>query len=233
MLKKRTTQAAISKKREESAAKRAAKKVEAQKTAFKRAETYLKEYESAANEEIRLKRAAKASGSVFIPAEARVAVVIRIRGIIGVAPKQRKILQLLRLRQINNAVFIKLNKATINMLRLVEPYVAYGYPSVKTIKSLVYKRGYGKVNGQRVPLSDNDIVDKALGKYDIICVEDLVHEIATVGDNFKQAANFLWPFKLTNPTANNGLKRKLYHYNQGGAAGNRGDKINALVSKMV
>lgn len=39
----------------------------------------------------------------------------------------RKILQLLRLRQINNGVFIKLNKATINMLRLVEPYIAWGY----------------------------------------------------------------------------------------------------------
>lgn len=44
----------------------------------------------------------------------------------GVSPRVRKILQLLRLRQINNGVFIKLNKATINMLRLVEPYIAWG-----------------------------------------------------------------------------------------------------------
>jgi large subunit ribosomal protein L7e len=41
-------------------------------------------------------------------------------------PKTRKILQLLRLRQIFNGVFLKVNKATINMLRRVEPYVAYG-----------------------------------------------------------------------------------------------------------
>ena len=41
-------------------------------------------------------------------------------------PKTRKILQLLRLRQIFNGVFLKGNKATINMLRRVEPYVAYG-----------------------------------------------------------------------------------------------------------
>ena len=41
-------------------------------------------------------------------------------------PKTRKILQLLRLRQIFNGVFLKVNKATINMLRKVEPYVAYG-----------------------------------------------------------------------------------------------------------
>ena len=42
-------------------------------------------------------------------------------------PKTRKILQLLRLRQIFNGVFVRLNKATINMLRLVEPYITYGY----------------------------------------------------------------------------------------------------------
>ena len=44
----------------------------------------------------------------------------------GVSPRTRKILQLLRLRQINNGVFIRLNKASLNMLKLVEPYIAWG-----------------------------------------------------------------------------------------------------------
>lgn len=44
----------------------------------------------------------------------------------GVSPRVRKILQLLRLRQIHNGTFIRLNKATIQMLRLVEPYIAWG-----------------------------------------------------------------------------------------------------------
>ena len=44
-----------------------------------------------------------------------------------IAPKPRKILQLLRLLQINNGVFVKVTKATEQMLRLVEPYVTYGY----------------------------------------------------------------------------------------------------------
>lgn len=76
--------------------------------------------------------------------------VVRIRGIIGVSPKVRKILQLLRLRQINNSVFVKLNAATIKMLRLVEPYVAYGYPNLKTVRELIYKRGFGKVRSRGV-----------------------------------------------------------------------------------
>jgi large subunit ribosomal protein L7e len=88
------------------------------------------------------------------------------------------------------------------MLRIAEPYIAWGYPNLKSIRELVYKRGFGKVNKQRVPLSDNSVVEKALGKQDIICIEDLVHEISTVGDNFKKATNFLWPFKLNNPKGN-------------------------------
>jgi len=81
-----------------------------------------------------LKRQAKAHGDFYVPEEAKLAFVIRIRGINGVAPKTRKILQLLRLRQIHNGVFIKLNKATINMLRMVEPYIAYGYVFIYFLK---------------------------------------------------------------------------------------------------
>lgn len=35
-----------------------------------------------------------------------------------------------------------------------------------------------------------------LGAGNIICMEDLVHEIFTVGPQFKYASNFLWPFKV-------------------------------------
>lgn len=65
-------------------------------------------------------------GGFYVEAEAKLLFVIRIRGINDMHPKTRKILQLLRLRQIFNGVFMKVNKATINMLHRVEPYVAYG-----------------------------------------------------------------------------------------------------------
>lgn len=82
-------------------------------------------------------------------------------------------------------------------------------------------------------------------------MEDLLHEIHTVGPNFKQASNvsepcrhlplkkvtdtgmeqFLWPFKLTNPAG--GFKtRKSEHFVGGGDLGNREDKTNALVRQM-
>ncbi len=64
-------------------------------------------------------------------------------------------MRLLRIRQIHNAVFVRVNTATQNMLRRVEPYVTFGYPSLKTIRDLVYKRGFLKVNKSRIPITNN------------------------------------------------------------------------------
>ena len=50
------------------------------KEIFKRAEQYVKEYRSKERDEIRLKRQAKNRGNYYIPGEARLAFVIRIRG---------------------------------------------------------------------------------------------------------------------------------------------------------
>ena len=32
------------------------------------------------------------------------------------------------------------------MMRRVEPYIAWGYPNLKSVKELIYKRGHGKVH---------------------------------------------------------------------------------------
>jgi len=191
----------------------------------------VKEYLSKEKEEIRLKRAARVAGDFYVQAQPKVYFVIRIRGINEIAPKPRKILQLLRLLQINNGVFVKVTKATQQMLRLVEPYITYGEPNLKSVRELIYKRGYGKVNKQRIPLTNNGVIESSLGQYDILSVEDLVHEIFTAGPNFKQASNFLWPFKLSNPTGG-WRTRKFKHYVQGGDFGDRETNINQLVRQM-
>jgi len=198
---------------------------------FKRAEKYAKEYQAQEADEIRLKRDAKKDGNYYVPAEPRLAFVMRIRGINQVSPKVRKVLQLLRLRQINNGVFIKMNKATTNMLRICEPYITYGCPNLKAVRDLVYKRGFVKVDGRRTPITSNDIIEGKLGKFGIICVEDLIHEIFSVGPNFKYASNFLWPFKLNNPTG--GWRKKTNHFVEGGDFGCREYKINDLLKKMI
>lgn len=231
LLKKQHRLEELKAKRQEEALKH--KKVLKQKHAlkFKRAEQYVKEYRAQERSLVRFRRQAKKAGQFFVEPEAKVAVVVRIRGILGVPPKAKKILQLLRLRQVHNAVFVRLNKATINMLRCVEPYIAYGYPNLKTVHQLIYKRGYGKIDKQRVPLSDNRIIEEHLGKQNVICMEDMVHEIVMCGEHFKEVNNFLWPFKLRGPTG--GFKYHLLHYCDGGDAGNREEKINELIQRMV
>merc|ERR1711971_459549 len=127
----------------------------ARTAAAKNAQTYAEEYAKADKDLVDAKRKAKADGNYYVEAQAKIAFVIRTRGINKLSPKCKKIMQLLRLRQINNGVFVRLNRATINMIRTVEPYITYGYPSRDNVRRLIYKRGYGKVNRSRIPLTDN------------------------------------------------------------------------------
>lgn len=68
---------------------------------------------------------------------------------------------------------------------------------------------------------------QALGKFGIICIEGLVHEIMSVGPHFKEANNFLWLSKIKAPLR--GLKEKTNHYVEGGDAGHRENSINELI----
>mmetsp|Transcript_120489 Transcript_120489/g.188998 ORF Transcript_120489/g.188998 Transcript_120489/m.188998 type:complete len:255 (-) Transcript_120489:33-797(-) len=193
---------------------------------------YDKEYASFERKLIAARRQAKTAGNFFVEPEPKLLFVTRIVGIIKMGPKPRKVLQLLRLRQINNGVFLKVNKPILQMLKLVQPYVTYGYPTLKTVRELIYKRGFGKVNKCRVPLMDNEIVSNSLGEYGIHGVEDIIHEIQTVGPHFKQVSNFLWPFKLSAPRGGFVCKRHGYGEQRGGDWGNREEMINELIARM-
>ncbi|CAO3615165.1 unnamed protein product [Cunninghamella blakesleeana] len=199
---------------------------------FRRADNYVKEYQQQEANELRLKRQAKQNGDYYAPAEPSLIFVIRIKGTQqDYHPKVRKTLTLFRLLQINNGVFVRLNKATASMLKIIEPYITYGPPNLKSVRELIYKRGYAKINGQRLPLSDNQLISKNLGEHGIICMEDIIHEIFTVGPHFKTVNSFLWPFKLSNP--NGGWrKQKSKHFVENGEAGNRDHYINELIQAM-
>merc|ERR1712022_24703 len=211
------------------AAKQARKEKRIQ--AYKNAEKYVQEYRAVAKQRVRMHRQAKAAGNHFVDAEAKLIFVVRIRGLADMHPKTKKILQLMRLRQMNMGVFMKVSKAATEMLKRVEPYLSYGYPTLKSVRDLVYKRGFGKINKQRIPLLDNAVVERGLGKYGISCMEDLVHEIYTVGPHFKEANNFLWPFKLR--PAKGGQAKKRKGFNEGGQAGNREDLMSSLIQRML
>ena len=230
LAKKRARYAKLNAQRETQKAVEKAYNLQNRREFVEKARIYAQEYKTEKKALENNKKAAKAVGNFYVPDEPKLALVIRIRGINQLSPKPKKTLQLLRLRQIGNAVFVKLNKASLEMLRIVEPFVTWGYPSVDTIKKMIYKRGAVKINGQRIKISDNCVVEKSVGKYGVTCVEDLVHEIYTVGENFKQVNNSLYPVKLSCPRG--GWRKVTNHFIEGGDFGNREDYINDLVKKM-
>eukprot|EP00293_Proteomonas_sulcata_P018753 CAMPEP_0184301166 /NCGR_PEP_ID=MMETSP1049-20130417/11425_1 /TAXON_ID=77928 /ORGANISM="Proteomonas sulcata, Strain CCMP704" /LENGTH=239 /DNA_ID=CAMNT_0026612083 /DNA_START=10 /DNA_END=729 /DNA_ORIENTATION=- len=230
VLKKRKAQQEIAEEKTKAIAKAKSESKVFRKRIYDKAKKYQTEYKQADEKLVRMRREAKKHGNFYMEPEPKVVLVVRIRGINAVEPKTKKILQLMRLRQINNAVFLKVNSASINMLRYVAPYVTFGSPNLKTVRELVYKRGFASVNKQRMPITDNQIIADNLGKYGIECTEDLIHEIFTAGKNFKEANKFMWPFKLS--CAKGGMPKKRISYITGGQFGDREQAINTLVRKM-
>merc|ERR1712159_298210 len=76
----------------------------ARKAIFKKAEQYVKEYKNMEKALINSRRQAKQFGNYFVEPEPKLLFVTRIRGINKMPPQPRKILDLLRLRQIHNGV---------------------------------------------------------------------------------------------------------------------------------
>merc|ERR1719476_875160 len=85
----------------------------------KRTQEYEKEYTDLQKKLIDLRREAKLGGNFFVEPEAKLLFVVRIVGIIKMSPKPRKVLQLLRMRQLHNGVFLKVNKPILQMLKLI------------------------------------------------------------------------------------------------------------------
>ncbi|XP_015871925.2 large ribosomal subunit protein uL30z [Ziziphus jujuba] len=198
---------------------------------IKKPEEFIKEFRSKELDLIRLKhRVKRKRPAALLTPKSKLLFIIRIQGKNDMHPAVRKTLYSLRLRKIFSAVFVKVNAGVIEKLQRVEPYVTYGYPNLKNVRELIYKKGHAKIDKRRVPLTDNNIIEQALGKYGIICIEDMVNEIANVGPHFKEVTAFLCPFILSKPEGV--LRGSKTVYKEGGDTGNREDEINELISKM-
>ncbi|ELR62676.1 hypothetical protein M91_16286, partial [Bos mutus] len=171
-----------------------------------------KEYRQIYRNEIQMARMAGKAGNFYVPVEPKWASVIRVRVISGVSPEDQKLLWLISICQIFNSTFVKLNKVSNNMLRIVEPYIAWGYPNLKSVNELICKCCYDQINMKQ------------------IWHEDLIHEILTLEKCFKETNNFLWPFKLS--FLGDGMKKKIMCFLEGGDAGNRDKLINRLIRGM-
>jgi len=167
---------------------------------------------------------------------------VLLRPTIHTTPKPvRKTLSSLRLRRVHEGVFLPYNSVTRKMLHLVEPYVLYGVPSLETISDLVRRRGFCRVDGKRVPLADNNVIERELGELGLICVEDLVQVLSSAsldaieggGDDgtFNKVTKFLWPFRLT--ARKSKFQKKMLDLKDGKLYGDRGEAMNGFIREML
>lgn len=159
--------------------------------------------------------------------------VIRIRDGVGLPRRVASILKELRLKRKFDGVFVQYDATMKKTLHCIEPWVIYGIPSKPVVSDLITRRGFGTINGnERVPLSDNVTVEKALGeKHGIICVEDIVHEIYNVGGSFQDAARFIWPFHLSDSKTK--FQRRTLRLKDGKEYGDQGEAIDEFIKQVL
>ncbi|KAL3793560.1 hypothetical protein ACHAW5_002840 [Stephanodiscus triporus] len=177
---------------------------------------------------------------------------ILVRPVAHAAPRPvRRTLASLRLRRVDEGVFLPYDARTRRMLHLVETHVLYGVPSPETVSDLVRRRGYCKVDGKRVPLADNNVIERELGEsLGMICVEDLVHALTSSssdlaamieggghddgdggGTSFGKVAKFLWPFRLT--ARKSKFQRRTLDIKDGKLYGDQGEAMNGYIREML
>ncbi len=120
----------------------------------------------------------------------------------------------------------------LELLNIVQPYITWGYADLATVRNLIFKRGK-TLAGAKVRSIDNAIVEEKLGSHGIICIEDIIHELVSLGPNLRNVLEFLLPFYVMPPSGGwvNHLKKAQHSFNQ--LAGNRDEMISKLIFKMV
>lgn len=138
----------------------------------------------------------------------------------------------LGIARLHQAVLLRMTSDVQASLSLIEPYVIYGTPNAAIVRELIFKYGFMKCNGKKTAISSNTQIEELFGDSGIICVEDILHEINTVGPNFDKVVKSLYPFTLPNPK-DGWVGKKGLSFEKGGIAGYRGDKINDFIKTIL
>uniref|UniRef100_A0A4W5QM24 Ribosomal protein L7-like 1 n=1 Tax=Hucho hucho TaxID=62062 RepID=A0A4W5QM24_9TELE len=147
-------------------------------------------------------------------AKDRLAFAVRIRD-----PSVQKVVQMLRLRKIFSSAFVKMNKTSMAMLKMVE------FPILKSVREL----GQAKIDKRMVALTDNTLIEQHMGK-DQFIVCDLIREIYSVGMNFRVVNNFIWPFKPS--VARHAARDKAGLLKDIGKPGPREMDVNSIIRQL-
>ena len=159
-------------------------------------------------------------------------ILIRICGTWARIPEEIKnILSKLNLKNLFNAIILFYNEDNYKLIKLIENYITWGFIKKNRIEELLRKRGSVLAGNNEKNYLDNNDIENSLGKYGIICIEDIVHELSYEGKYAKEVLNYLGYFNLSKK--DEGFDKVNIPFEKGGNQGFRGDKINSLLKKMI
>jgi large subunit ribosomal protein L30 len=136
--------------------------------------------------------------------------VILVRGLVKVTQSVKDTLALMNLKRKNNCVVLVDNSINRGMMKKVKDYATFGIIDAATFKELVEKKGV-EYKGR---------LQDAKGKY----------SYKTVLINGKHYKPY---FRLNPPRKGFGRKGIKMAFKLGGGLGDRGDKINDLIKRML
>eukprot|EP00069_Balaena_mysticetus_P020378 bmy_02855T0 len=85
-----------------------------------------------------------------VPDKYSLAFVVCIQRINGVSSLVQRTIARLPLNKIFSGVFVKVTPKTIKTLWIVEPYMTWGFPNLKSVWELILKRGQAKVRNKTI-----------------------------------------------------------------------------------
>ena len=139
--------------------------------------------------------------------------IIRVRGEVKTKGDIEDTMLMLNLKTVNNCVVIPENETYIGMLHKIKDHVTYGTITKETFKKMLVK--WGRSGQKRLQLKE---------------VDKMVDEIFA-GKKKLRDYNINPTFRLHPPKRGyEGIKRQ---YTKKGTLGNRGEKINALLERMI
>ena len=153
-------------------------------------------------------------------------VVVRVRSNVNVERSIRETMDYLNLTKVNHAVIIPENDQYRGMLQKAKDYITWGEATEEIVEKMLSERG--RMSGDH-PLTDSLVKEntdfKNIGEF----AKAIVANDATV----KNVPGLKRVFRLHPPRGTKGwggTKRPLV---LGGALGSRGDRIDALVERMI
>ena len=151
-------------------------------------------------------------------------VVIRVRGQPDVNYNIEYTMGLLGLNKVNNCAVIPENASTKGMLQVIKDYCTWGEIDEATLAALI--RARGKVVGDKA-LDDDYLKENSEFK----SVEEMAKAIIETNYKMRDVVGVKPIFRLHPPIK--GYEGNKRSFQNGGALGYRGQKINDLVNRMI